>query len=335
MDQEDLVVVDRRTFIAIAAAWLAAPRATEAQQAGKIPRIGFLGLNSTPEAQHLLEALRQGLRERGWVEGQNIAIEYRFAEGRAERLPTLAAELVNLPVDLIVVAATQSIEAAKNATRTIPIVMAFSGNPVSEGFVAGLARPGGNLTGLTGDAGPEIAGKQLELLTQIVPQVLRVTVLLNPANRSHGPLLREVQAAAHSLRVQVQVLQAGYPEQLDGAFAAMTMDRASAVLLLSDAMFFGQRGRIADLAAKSRLPAMYARREYVDAGGLMAYGASPRDNFHRTATYVDKILKGAEPADLPIEQPKKFELVINLKTAKALGLTIPPSVLLRADQVIE
>ncbi len=317
---------------------LAAPLAADAQQqTGKVYRIGILGNVplTDPEGARLWGAFIQGLRELGYVEGQNITIEHRSSEGKYERLPALAADLVRLKVDVIVAPATQGPLAAKQATRTIPIVMTSGGDPVGSGLVASLARPGGNITGLSFVAFPEIVGKQLELLKETVPQVSRVAVLWNPANPTNRLLLGEAKVAARSLAVQLQTLEARGPDDFERAFAAMTRERAGALLVLGDGMLILHRTRIADLAAKSRLPAMYGSRENVNAGGLMSYSPSLQDSFRRAATYVDKILKGAKPADLPVEQPTKFELVINLKTARALGLTIPPSVLVRADQVIE
>jgi len=283
----------------------------------------------------LLDAFRQGLRELGWVEGQNIAIEYRFAEGRFDRLPDLAAELVRLKVDIIVAQPTPAAVAAKNATKTIPIVMISVGDPVGLGLIASLARPGGNVTGSSYSVGPEIAGKLLELLKETVPKVRRVAILWNPANPAQPLFIRELNVAAPSLGVQLQLLEARGPNEFEGAFAAMAKERAGALLVMADGMFLLHRTRLADLAARSRLPAAYGVRDHVDAGGLMSYGSSTRDLFRRSATFVDKILKGAKPADLPVEQPTKFELVINAKTAKALGLTIPPSLLQRADEVIQ
>jgi len=269
------------------------------------------------------------------VEGQNIAIEYRWAEGRFERLPDLAAELVRLKVDVIVSVVTQASLAAKNATRTIPIVMVAAGDPLGSGLVASLARPGGNVTGPS-SMYAELAGKQLELLKETVPKVSRVAVLWNPANAVwQAQMLRATEVAARALGLQLQLLEARGPDELEGAFAAMTRERASALLVQVDVIFALHARRLADLAAKRHLPAMYGSREHVEAGGLMSYAPNIPDLFRRAATYVDKILKGAKPADLPVEQPTRFELIINLKTAKALGLTIPPSLLVRADQVIE
>ena len=332
----------RRIVLAVALAFsvLLAPLAADAQQAaGKVYRIGFLSVLGAPTPSTpagVLEAFRQGLRELGGVEGQNIVIDYRFAEGRFDRLPDLAAELVRLKVDIIVAVATQGVAAAKNATETIPIVMiSGSADPVGLGFIASLARPGGNVTGLSYSVGPEILGKGLELLKEIAPKVRRVAILSNPASPVQPLFIREVKVAARSLGVQLQLLEARGPNEFDGAFAAMAKERVGALLLVADSIFILHRTRLADLAARSRLPAAYGGRENVEAGGLMSYGPSVRDLFRRAATFVDKILKGAKPADLPVEQPTKFELVINLKTAKALGLTIPPSVLIRADEVIQ
>jgi len=329
--------MERRRFMAvIAGGFLAAPLAAEAQPAGKVPRIGFLGGRTPSDTSPLLDAFRQGLHELGWVEGQNIVLDYRFAEGRFDRLPDLAAEVVRLKVDIIVAAGgTPTAAAAKNATGTIPIVMIAVRDPVGTGLIASLARPRGNVTGLSDSAGLEIVGKQLELLKETVPKIRRVAILSNPANLYHPLAIRELNAAPRSLGMQLQLLEARGPNEFDGAFAAMAKERVGALLVLADAMFNLHRTRLADLAAGSRLPAAYGWREYVEAGGLMSYGPSLRDLFRRSATYVDKILKGAKPGDLPVEQPTKFELVINLKTAKALGLTIPPSVLRRADEVIE
>jgi len=315
---------------------LAAPLAADAQQAGKVPRIGFLGVTSPSDRPSHLDAFRQRLRELGWVEGQNIVIDYRYAEGRVDRLPDLAAELVRLKVDLIVASAgTQAATAAKNATETIPIVMIYVRDPVGTGLIASLARPGGNVTGVSGSAGLELFAKQLELLKETVPKIRRVAILSNPDNAYHQLAIREVNVAARSLGVQLQLLEARGPNEFDGAFAAMAKERVGALLVLSDAIFGSHRTRLADLAARSRLPAAFGVRDDVEAGGLMSYGPSILDSYRQAATYVDRILRGAKPAELPVEQPAKFELVINMKTAKALGLTIPQSVLLRADHVIE
>ena len=317
--------------LALALTVLAAPLAVPAQPStGKTARIGLLG--DVPA--FLDEAFRQGLRELGYVEGQNIAIEHRAPDWKYDRLPGLAAELVRLRVDIIVAASPPATEAAKQATRTIPIVFTVSGDPVAEGFVASLARPGGNLTGLA-TISPELVGKQLEMLRMVAPKVSRVAVLQNPSQQGHLRAVRQAEDAARILGVQLQVLKARTPSEIEAAFAAMSSRRAGGVLVLRDAVFRAHRGQIVALAAKTRLPAVYGLREEAEAGGLIAYGASVPQLFRRAATFVDRILKGANPADLPVEQPTKFELVINLKTARALGLTIPPALLAQADQVIE
>ena len=306
----------------------------QAQQPKKVPRIGVLWLYSPAIASPFAEAFRQGLRELGYVEGKSIVIEYRHAEGKYDRLPSLAAELVRLNVDIIVTASTQAAQAGQQATRSIPIVMTVVSDPVESGLVGSLARPGGNVTGLS-LMHPELSGKRLELLKEVIPKLSRVAVLSNLSNPIIPPLLRETEAAARAVGVQLQVVEVRGPIELDSAFGAMTRDRAGALVVLPDGTFQNERRRIAALAAKGRLPTMYAWREAVDDGGLMAYGASVPDILRRAATYVDKILKGTKPADLPVEQPLKFELVINLKTAKQIGLTIPQSVLYRADKVIK
>jgi putative ABC transport system substrate-binding protein len=327
-------LIDRRTFLAgTGAVLLAAPLAVEAQQAGKVPRIGVLWPYSPAIATPFGDAFRQGLGRLGYVEGRNIALEERWADGKFDRLASLAAELIRLKVDVLVTASTPATQAAQQATKTIPIVMTLVSDPVDSGFVANLANPGGNVTGLS-YMHPELSRKRLELIKDIIPKVSRVAVLSNPSNPSIRPLLRETEAAARVLSVQLQVVEARDSGQLDSVFAAMSKERARALVVMPDAVFQDQRRRIVDLAAKSRLPAMYPWREAVEAGGLMAYGASGRDILRRAAAYVDKILKGAKPADLPVEEPTKFEFVINLKTAKTLGLTIPPSLLARADEVI-
>ena len=317
-------------------ALLAAPRVAEAQQATKTSRIGYLSPNSAsePENRGRLGALREGLRDLGYFEGQNITIESRWAEGEYGRLPDLAAELVHLKVDVIVTYAPPAIQAAKQATGTIPIVMAGIIDPVATGFVASLARPGGNITGLSLMA-PEMVGKQLEILKEAIPNVTRVAVLGNPANAGTSPQLRHAQEAARTLNVRLQLLEVRGPNEIDGAFAKMIKERVGAVVVLVDAMLINQRARVADLAARHRLPSVYGLMDFVEAGGLIFYGADDASRFRRAAMFVHKILKGAKPADLPVEQPTKFDLVINLKTAKAIGLTIPQSLLQRADQVIQ
>ena len=318
--------------VAFALGSLCVPLGSGAQQPARVPRIGFLSLYSRPQPVH--EAFLQGLREFGYVEGRTIAIEYRWAGLNPDRLREAAAELARLPVDLIVTTGGNTPPlVAKNATRTIPIVF-IVGDPVRSGLVASLAKPGGNLTGLSLQV-TELNAKRLGLLKEAVPDVSRVAVLANPATPLRGPSLQEVEAAARVLGVQLRVLDARAPAEFESAFSAMTRERVGALLVLSDAMFYDQRRRIVDLAAKSRLPGTYHRREFAEAGGLMSYGTNLADIYRRLAIYVDKILKGAKPADLPVEQPTKFELVVNLKTARALGLTVPPSILLRADQVIQ
>ncbi len=329
--------MNRRTFIGtVAGGLLAAPLGAEAQQAGKVPRIGYLAPNlaAGPLGR---EAFRQGLRDLGYVEGRNLVIEYRDADGKFERLPALAGELVALKVDIIVAPNTVGVLAAMQATRTLPIVFATAGDPVTSGLVTSLARPGGNVTGLSILA-PELIGKGLEQLTQAVPGVSRVAALWEPGavgERMDKDMVKRAEGAARALGVRLQFVEARGPADFDRAFSDMTRARAGALTVLGSTMFGSETRRLVDLAAKTRLPAVYPWREFVDAGGLMSYGANIVDNYRRAATYVDKILKGAKPADLPVEQPTKFELVINLKTAKALGLTIPPSLLGRADEVIQ
>jgi putative ABC transport system substrate-binding protein len=278
-------------------------------------------------------AFRQGLRELGYVEEKNISIEWRFGEGRVDRVPALAADLVRLKVDVIVTAGPEITRAAKKATSTIPIVMALDTDPVANGFIASLARPGGNITGLSTLA-PEITGKQLELLKEIVPKLSRVVVLGSSSVRSYEGVSKEMEPAADALKVRLQYLDVLGPEDIETAFREAHKGRAEAVLALQGFVLSSQAKQIAELAVKGRLPSMYYRRDYVENGGLMSYGVIQSDLDRRAATYVDKILKGAKPADLPVEQPTKFELVINLKTAKQIGLTIPPNVLARADRVI-
>jgi putative ABC transport system substrate-binding protein len=331
-------VTTRRAFIGtLAGGLLAAPLAPEAQQAAKVPRIGHLASGGDP-SNLLREAFLQGLRDLGYVEGRNVVIEYRSAEGKLERLPALAAELVALKVDVIVAAAgTVTALAARQATGTIPIVFIAAGDPVSAGLVTSLARPGGNLTGLSA-LSPELTSKWLELLKQTVPGVSRIAFLWQAGvtpERMERAILKEADVAARALGVKLQVVEARGPADIDKAFSEMTRARAGALTVFSTPMFSSERKRLVDLAAKNRLPTMYSFRGYVDAGGLMAYGPNLADLARRAATYVDKILKGAKPGDLPAEQPTKFELVINLKTAKALGLTIPQSLLGRADEVIQ
>jgi putative ABC transport system substrate-binding protein len=304
----------------------------EAQQPKKVPRIGFLAAISLAAISARIEAFRQGLKEFGYVEGKNIVVEWRSTEGKADRVSGLAAELVRLKVDVIVTAGPLSTRPAKGATKTIPIVMAQDDDPVGNGFVASLARPGGNITGLATLA-PELSGKQLELLKEIVPRLSRLAVLGNSTRPGNAQSLRETELAAGAFGVKLQYLDVLGPEDIDTAFQEAGNGRADAVLALV-AIGVPQRQQVVELAVKSRLPVMYSRPELVEAGGLMTYGASFTDLYRRAATFVDKILKGRKPAELPVEQPMKFEFIINLKTAKQIGLTIPPNVLARADRVI-
>ncbi len=305
----------------------------EAQQPTNIPRIAYLGATSLTANAARVEAFRQGLRELGYVEGKNIVIELRSAEGEQDRLPALVAELVRLKIDIIVSAGPSVTRAAKAATTTIPIVMGNDGDPVGSGFVASLARPGGNITGLSSLA-REIRGKKLELLKEIVPKLSRVGVIGSSKEPGNASNLHEVELAAKALKVRLQYLDVLSPKDIETAFRAAAKERADAILVLQSPVFNSHRAQVLELAVKNRLPAAYPSAEFVQEGGLMTYSVSQNDLFRRAATYVDKILKGAKPADLPVEQPTKFELVINLKAAKQIGLTIPPNVLARADRVI-
>ncbi|MBI2491941.1 MAG: ABC transporter substrate-binding protein [Candidatus Rokubacteria bacterium] len=319
-------------MVAVALGLWALPVA-DAQPPAPIPRIGLLSPFSPSDAALWHQAFRQGLRDLGWVEGKNISIEYRYAEGRSDRLPGLAAELVRLKVDLIVASTGTDGLVAKNATRAIPIVVASAGDAVGGGLVESLARPGGNITGLSQIA-PEMAGKRLELLKEIAPRLSRVAVLWNPEALVSTLTWEEIQRPARQLGVQLHSLEVRTPGDFARAFENATRARAGALLIMPSPVFLTNLKRIADFAAKNHLPSIFHIREFADSGGLMAYGVDRSDMFRRAATYVDKILKGAKPSDLPVEQPTKFELVINLKTAKALGLQIPPSVLVRADTVL-
>ena len=328
----------RREFITLlggaAAAW---PLAAGAQQpSSTVRRIGFLspGVARTMAVRGLVEAFRQGLKEYGWVEGQNISVEYRFAEGKEEALPGIAAALVQSRLDVIVADGTAAIQAAKNVTQTVPIVMAVSNDPVGTGLVASLNRPGGNITGLSILTG-ELVSKWLQLLTEIVPGLARVAVLSNPLNPSSAPLLEQTKAAAQSLGVEIHVAEVQGPDRFESAFAVIKAARAGALIVLPDGMLYSQHPRIVTFSAASHLPALFGQKEVVEAGGLIAYGPNIPASFRRSAAYVDKILQGAKPADLPVEQPTIFELVVNLETARAIGLTVPASILLRADEVIE
>jgi len=313
----------------------AAPRAAEAQQAGRIYRVGYLSTPTRESVKNGVDAFLRKLRELGWYEGQNVVIEFRWAEGKVERLPELAAELVREKMDVIVAPAGSAVLAAKGATSSIPIVMIFPSDPVEMGLVASLRRPGGNITGTTFTPGPEIFGKQLQILKETLPLATRVAILRNPADPTFALQVKAWEAAAQSLRIRLQYVDARGPEDFDAAFAAMAAERADALLVGGSSTFLVHQTKLAELARKSRLPTMYSYRESVEAGGLMAYAVNMSDFVGRSATYVDRILKGANPADLPVEQPTKFELTINARTAKAIGLAIPQPVLSRADEVIQ
>jgi putative ABC transport system substrate-binding protein len=328
----------RRRFFGLALSTLlfAVSFPVQAQQAGKLPRIGFLSGNFSPSTVVVnVEAFRQGLRELGYVEGKNIIIEYRFAEGREERLRQFASELVHLKVDVILPPGTAATLATKNATTTIPIVFITVDDPVAFGLVDSLGHPGGHITGLTSGAGPGLYGKRLELLKESFPRASRVAVLWNPDDPGSVINVRGMEAPARSLSLKIQSVEMRDPNDLEQAFSAMKRERAEALVTILGALVGSQRSRIVDLAAKNRLATMSPESGWTEAGGLMSYGASYPDLYRRAATYVDKILKGAKPADLPVEQPTKFELVVNLKTAKQIGVTISPNVLARADRVIK
>jgi putative ABC transport system substrate-binding protein len=327
--------MDRRRFLLTSLAGaLAAPLAAVAQEAAKVTPIGYLSFPSLSANAARIEAFRQGLRELSYVEGKNIVIEWRSADGKPDRLPALAAELVRLKVAVIVTSGGAPTRRAKEATSTTPIVMTNDPDPVGDGFVASLARPGGNITGLSTFV-PELSGKRLEILREVVPKLSRVAVLGSSAATGYAQTLKEIEAAAKAFKMQLQFLDVLHAKDMETAFRAASEGRAQGVLTLNSAILGSQRAQIVELAVKKRLPVMYHQSEFVEAGGLMFYGVNVPDLSRRAASYVDKILKGAKPADLPVEQPTKFELVFNLKTAKALGLTIPQSVLLRADQIIE
>src|SRR5215831_3033854 len=326
--------MDRRAFLSgLTFGMVWAPFAAEAQPTGRVYRLGYLSSSGTLNSPYA-EAFRQGLRDLGWVEGQNIVIEFRSAE-EFDRLPALATELVRLKVDVIVATPTPAALAATNATATIPIVGISLTDPVGLRLIPSLARPGGNVTGVSYSVGADIFGKDLELLREAVPKVRRVAVLSNPDNPSQPLILDNIKTAARSLGLPLLPVGARGPGDFDGAFATMSRERVGALFVVTDPTYIAHRARLADLATRNRLPSMFTQRADVEAGGLMSYGPSFAAMYRRAAGYVDKILKGAKPSDLPVEQPTKFELVINLKTAKALGLTIPPSLLARADQVIE
>ena len=335
MDRDRKHMKKEITVLTLCAMLLALCLSAEAQQQAKIPRIGYVsGTGSTSDPGPYVEALRQGLRDLGYIDGKNIVIEYRGAEAKLDLIPSLVNELVQLKVDVLVVPILSAARAAKQATKTIPIVM-VTGDPVAAGIVDSLARPGGNLTGLA-TLNPSLSGKRLELLKEVVPQLSRVGVLWQPVPDDPSTTFEEYKAAARALKVQVQSLEVRGPNlDLDGAFQTAAKGRVNALITVTSAPLFLQRKRIADLAIKNRLPTLYQGSAWVEAGGLMSYSANDLELFRRAATYVDKILKGTKPADLPVEQPTKFEFVINLKTAKALNLTIPQSVLFRADRVMK
>src|SRR5215467_2652701 len=324
----------RNTIFPVWAMIFALCSSVEAQQPGKVVRIGYLDASTASGSAVLVDAFRQELSKLGWIEGKNLTIEYRFAKQKFERLPELAADLARLKVDLIVGAATPPAVAAKKATQTIPIITVTTADPVGSRLVASLAHPGGNVTGLSLVPGLEMSGKQLELLKEAVPKLNQVAVLIDPGNEPTARFLKEAEKAASSLVLHLRAVEAGNADELNSAFSAINEKRPDALLVIASPILSANRTQIARFATSSRLPAMYPYSEFVDAGGLMSYGPHQPDLYRRAATYVDKILKGADPANLPIDQPTKFELVINLKTAKALNLTIPQSVLYRADKVI-
>jgi putative ABC transport system substrate-binding protein len=328
-------MMDRRAFVTGVLAAVAVARPAQAQPSGRPARIGRLSPVSARAEAAFMEAFRNGLRELGWVEGQSFVIESRFAEGRVERLPALAAELVRQEVEVFLTGSNPAALAAKQATSAIPIVMVTTADPIGAGIVTSLARPGGNVTGVTA-LGAVLNAKRLEALKEAVPGLTRVAVLANPRSPDYiGPLLKEKEALARGLTLRLSVHEVTEADGLARAFAAMAAERTGALMVLTDVLFLTHRATIVELAARYRIPALYGERGFVDAGGLMFYGANLVDLYRRAAVYVDRILKGARPADLPVEQPTRFELVINAKTARALGLAIPHSLVLRADQVVE
>ena len=327
--------MDRRRFLLTSLAGaFAAPLAVEAQQAAKVYRIGYLGTSSASLESELVKAFQKGLADLGYVEGQNIVIEYRWAEGNYDRFPDLVTDLLGLKVDLIVTAGTPGALAAIRATKTTPIVMTVTGDAVGVGLVSSLARPGGNLTGLTTMV-PELEGKRLELLREVLPKLTTIAVLLNTANPYVAIAWKQTQVSAQTLGLRVEPIELRGPEEFKNALARVARQHPNAITMVADRFLLAHRTQIVDFAAKERPPAIYPYRDFVVAGGLMSYSPSYEDLFRQSATYVDKILKGAKPRDLPVQQPTEFELLVNLKTAKALGLTIPPSLLARADQLIE
>lgn len=327
--------MERRKFVALLGGAVASwPLAARAQHGGKIPRIGFMGNSTAALEANLVEPFREGLRAHGYEEGRNVEIVFAWAEGKYERFPALIAELIAANVDVIVTAGTPAALALKKATSTVPVVMAAIGDPVGSGIVANLARPGGNITGLSGLA-PDLEGKRLELLREVVPHLASVAFFLNPANDFHTVAMRQALAAAQALNIKLQPREVSKSEDLDAAFAAILQEKPDGLLILADRIFLHNRQRIMDFATGHRLPSVNAYRELVEAGGLTSYGPSYEEMHRRAADYVDRILKGARPGDLPVEQPTKFTLVVNLKAARALGLDVPPTLIARADEVIE
>jgi ABC-type uncharacterized transport system substrate-binding protein len=325
----------RRLLTALVIAAVAGPRAARAQQRpSKVVRIGYVDTSSARIASVRLDRLRAGLRDLGYEEGKKLVLEVRWAEAEYERLPAMAAELVQQRVDVIVAAGPAAIQVVRRATSTLPVVIAASGDPLSFGFVQSLSRPGGNITGLS-SVGTDLSSKYLELLRVAVPNLSTAVVLVNPGHPGHADYLRNIQAAAHAIGVKLLPVQANSASHIEAAFGVAKRDRAGALVVPGDGLFFSQARRIAELAAQQHLPTLFSTREPVESGGLMSYGPNLSEQFYRAATYVDKILKGAKPSDLPVEQPTTIELVINLKTASAIGLTVPPELLLRADRVIE
>ena len=326
--------MQRREFITLLSGIVAALATARAQQPAKIPRIGFLGNSTATMEANLIGPLRDGLRELGYEEGRNVIIEFRWADGKYDQFPALVAELLAAKVDVIITAGTPATLAIKKATSTVPLVFIAVGDPVGTGVVPNLGRPGGNITGLSSIA-PDLEGKRLELLREVVPKLSHVAFFLNPANAFHTASMRQARVAAQSLGIKLQPMEVNKSEQLDGAFASIVKEKPDALLILADRIFLHNRKRMMEFAIQQRLPSVNAYRELVEAGGLISYGPSYEDMHRRAAVYVDKILKGTKPADLPIEQPTKFTLLINLKTAKTLGLTVPPTLVARADELIE
>ena len=324
----------RKLIVALGASALAAPFRIYAHPVKKSVVVGILGVQDQPSAERNLSAFKQGLQEFGYVEGKNLTLQLRFADGKLERVPGLATELVSLKVDIIVSFGTATTSALQKATSTIPIVMANTFDPIGNGLVKTLARPGGNITGLS-SLGGDIGGKHLEMLLSVAPKLSRVAVLLNPGNQSHPLVLKSIQSAALKTSTNILPVEARTAPEIENAFSAMTQGKAGAVIVARDGFYINQTRQITELALKNRLPSISERASYAEAGGLMSYGVNQGEQFRRAATYVDKILKGAKPADLPVEQPAKFELIINRKTAKALGLTIPQPLMISADKLID